>query len=142
MEFPAYHKDVKAIYLTIVNRESEQNYVEQTSRGLPTIKRSRKKGAGPSKTHSLHPLWDVGLLFGVIHSEWFWLPSQKMLFGFHIQGVLALHIIFLSRANVFYSLEISKQVFKKPRKKKNVSESFLRSVKAYFPGHAYAINWE
>lgn len=107
-----------------------------------TIKRSRKKGAGPSKTHCLHSLLDVGLLFGVIHSEWFWLPSQKMLFGFHIQGVLALHIIFFLRANDSHSLEASKRVFKKPRRKKIVSKSFLKSDKACFPGHADAINWK
>lgn len=119
----------------------EQNYVEPDLKGT-TAKRSRKKRTEPSKTHCLHPLWDVGLLFGVIHSEWFWLPSQMMLFGFRIQGVLALHIIFLLRSNDFHSLEISKRAFQKPRKKKNVSESFLRSGKACFPGHADAINWK
>lgn len=107
----------------------------QTSRGLPIVKRNRKKGTGPSKTHCLHPLWDVGLLFGMIHSEWFWLPSQKMmLFGFHMQGVLALHIIFLPRANDFHSLKISKQVFKKPRKKKMWVRVFWDQSRRIFLG--------
>lgn len=101
----------------------EQNYVEPDLKGT-TAKRSRKKGTEPSKAHSLHPLWDVGLLFGVIHSEWFWLPSQVMLFGFRRQGVLALHIIFLLRSNDFHSLEISKRVFQKPRKKKKCEWEF------------------
>lgn len=116
-EFPIYHMDVKAVYLTIVNRDSGQNYVEPDLKGT-TIKRSRKKGAGPSKTHCLHPLLDMGLPFGMIHSEWFWLPSQMMLFGFHIQDVLALHIIFLPRVNDFHSLEISKWCLKSQERKK------------------------
>lgn len=109
----------------------------QTPRRL-WLREIGRKGLGHLKRTLYTLCLNVELFFAVTYSEQFWLSSHKILFGIYIQCVPAFHIVFLPRLYDFHSLEISKQMLIKPRKKKNMSKIFLRSINAYFPGYVYA----